>query len=128
LPKTKLLFFQENGRSPVYEWLNELRRSDLKAYTTGLARIDMLMDFGHDLRRPVAAYLRDGIFELRWKHGHVQYRVLYFFHGRDAAVLTHGIVKEAAIDDVEIERALQRKAKFIQSPQRYGLEKELLHD
>lgn len=89
--------------------------------------MDLLVDFGHELRRPVAAYLRDGIYELRWKHGHVQYRVLYFFHGRDVAVLAHGIVKEAVVEDVEIERALERKRKFIQSPQRCALEKELPH-
>jgi hypothetical protein len=35
------------------------------------------------LRRPHADYLEDGIYELRWRNGTVQYRILYFFHGRE---------------------------------------------
>lgn len=33
---------------------------------------------------------------MRSKHGGVIYRVLYFFHGRMAAVVSHGITKQQA--------------------------------
>lgn len=61
--------------------------------------------------------MRDGIYELRAKHVHVQYRILYFFHEQDAAILAHAIIKEeAAVPDIDIERAIQRKTLFESNP------------
>ena len=69
------------------------------------------------LRRPEADYLRDGIYELRVKVQGVNYRMLYFFHGRVAIVLSHGIVKqEAAVPLTEIERVKPRKLAFDANP------------
>jgi hypothetical protein len=34
---------------------------------------------GHELRRPEADFLRDGIYELRASLGGVHHRILYFF-------------------------------------------------
>jgi putative component of toxin-antitoxin plasmid stabilization module len=39
-------------------------------------RIERLAELGHGLRRPEAGFLRDGIYELRAKHGGVNYRML----------------------------------------------------
>ena len=47
---------------------------------------------------------------------HVNYRMLYFFHGRTAAILAHGIVKKAAVPSKDIDRAIRRKRKFEQNP------------
>src|SRR5690348_14564862 len=74
------------------------------------------------LRRPAADYLRDGIYELRAKQGHVQYRILYFFHERKVAILAHSLTKEAAIPPVEIERAIKRKKLFESNPRKYTYE------
>ncbi len=79
MPKTQVYFYAENGQSPVLDWFAELSQIDSKAYDDGRDRISLLKEFGHELRRPISDYLDDGIYELRWKHGHVQYRVLYFF-------------------------------------------------
>ena len=79
----------------------------------------LLSQFGHELRRPAVDFLRDGIYELRAKQGHVQYRILYFFHDRKAAVLSHSITKEDSIPPVEIERALKRKRQFEQNPEKH---------
>ena len=51
---------------------------------------------------------------VRWNS--VNYRILYFFHGRIAAVLAHGITKEAQVPDKAIEEALTRKARFAADP------------
>ena len=45
---------------------------------------------GHNLRRPMADYLGDGIYELRPGN----HRVFYFFFVRNNAVLVHGIRKK----------------------------------
>jgi len=64
------------------------------------------VELGHELRRPEADLLRDGIYELRARLGTVNYRILYFFHGRNVAVLAHAITKENEIPVVEINRAV----------------------
>ena len=68
------------------------------------------------MRRPEADLLRDGIYELRAKLGTVNYRLLYFFHGRDVAVVAHAITKENEIPGSEINRALERKRAFVANP------------
>jgi hypothetical protein len=75
--------------------------------------------WGHELRRPEADYLRDGIYELRVGLQGTNYRMLYFFHGRVAAVLAHGLVKEREVPPREIEEAIRRKWKFESTPERH---------
>jgi phage-related protein len=90
-----------------------------KALDKCRVRIERLRDLGHELRRPESDFLRDGIYELRIKLGTGNYRILYFFHGRVAAVLTHGLVKENEVPKRNIELAIQRKGKFELDPERH---------
>jgi hypothetical protein len=46
----------------------------------------------------------------------VNYRVLYFFHGRDSVILSHGCTKEGRIPPREIDLALGHKALFLRDP------------
>jgi phage-related protein len=77
---------------------------------------------GHELRRPEADFLRDGIYELRVSHRGVHHRILYFFHGAIAAVVSHGLVKERVVPPREIDRALERKKRFEANPPRHTYE------
>ncbi|MCU1236251.1 MAG: hypothetical protein JWP63_4218 [Candidatus Solibacter sp.] len=77
---------------------------------------------GHELRRPEADHLRQGIYELRASLQGIHYRILYFFHGAVAAVVSHGIVKEAAVPPTEIERAMRRKKQFEANPSKHTYE------
>lgn len=117
MSKTHVLLFQEPaGRCPVLEWLRELQRTDPKAFAKCVAVIDRLRELGQELRRPTADFLRDGIHELRARKGNVNYRLLYFFHGRGVAVLAHGLTKEDVILDADFTRALSRKRAFEADP------------
>jgi phage-related protein len=87
-----------------------------------IARIQRLRDLGYELRRPETDFLRDGIYELRVGYGHVNYRMLYFFHGQMAAVVSHGCTKERIVPAKDIELAIHRKAKFEKAPQRHTYE------
>jgi len=78
-----------------------------------------LAELGHELRRPEADLLRDKIYELRASLQGIHYRILYFFHGNTAAVLSHGIVKEKAVPTKEIEKAIERKNKFEANPAKH---------
>lgn len=71
---------------------------------------------GRQLRRPEADYLRDDIYELRSRLGSVNYRVLYFFHGRNVAIVSHGFTKETEVPSREIDQGIKRKAAFVASP------------
>src|SRR6266851_2418929 len=110
MPETRVVFYQEaDGRAPVLDWLQDLLDTNERAWANCRARIEMLAQFGHELRRPAADYLRDGIYELRAKQGHVQYRLLYFFHARQVAILAHSLTKEDEVPNLDIERAIARK-------------------
>jgi phage-related protein len=125
MPRTLVAFYQEaNGEAPVLHWLRELMQTNEKAWAHCRARIDLLSQFGHELRRPAADYLRDGIYELRAKQGHVQYRILYFFHERQVAILAHSLTKEDTIPAIDIERAIKRKKLFESNPAKHTYEGE----
>lgn len=125
MPRTRVIFFKDqDGHAPVLEWLKQLQDRNPKAWANCRARIELLNMFGHELRRPAADFLRDGIYELRAKQGHVQYRILYFFHGRQVAVLAHSLTKEASIPAADLERALRRKRLFERNPKAHIYEHE----
>jgi len=120
VPRTEVCFFQdEQGRAPVVEWLEHLRKRDAAAYASCVVAINRLAAMGHELRRPTADYLRDKIYELRAKRGRVNYRILYFFHGRNAAILAHGLTKEDKVPDADIERAIHRRKLYEANPRKH---------
>ena len=117
MPKTHVVFYQEaDETAPVLNWPDALPS---KAQDKCRVRIERLRELGHELRRPEADLLRDGIYELRVGLQGAHYRILYFFHGTIAAVLTHGLVKERVVPSREIEVAMTRKRKFEQAPKRH---------
>jgi phage-related protein len=125
LPRTEVFFYQdEDDRAPVVAWLKTLRREDRKAYAKCVARIRRLAEAGHELRRPEADYRRDGLYELRARHGRVNDRIPYFFHGQQVALLTHGLTKEGEIPPGDIERAKRRKDAFEHDPEQHTYEEE----
>ena len=123
MPLTSVIFYcEQDGTSPVLAWLEELRARNPKAWANCRVRIEQLQQAGHELRRPAADLLRDGIYELRARQGHVQYRILYFYHGRNIAVLAHSLTKEDRVPSVDIERALGRKRLFEAKPKDHTYE------
>lgn len=125
MPSIKVVFFQDaDGEAPVANWLGDLLKTNEKAWAHCRARIELLAQLGHELRRPAVDYLRDGIYELRAKQGHIQYRILYFFHERQVAILAHNLTKEDSIPPVEIERAIKRKKLFESNPRKHTYEAE----
>lgn len=123
MPKTTVVLYQEgDGSCPFIEWFTEL---PVKAQAKCFLRLERLRELGHELRRPEADYLREGIYELRVGSQHVPYRILYFFHGRVAAVVSHGIVKEGAVPTTEIDRAIKRKSRFEADPAKHSYSEEV---
>jgi phage-related protein len=118
MPRVELLFYRDDdGSVPMVDWLLELIP---KARDKCVLALNRLEDLGYELRRPAADYLRDGIYELRVGLSGINYRMLYFFHEREIVVVTHGLVKEKQVPPKEIERAIDRRQKFLQDPPRHS--------
>jgi len=118
VPRTTVVFFQDDdGTAPVGLWLAELRRVEPRAFAKCVVRLERLRELGHELRRPEADILRDGIHELRARLGHVNYRILYSIHGRVVAVLLHALVKEDVVPEVDIDLAVVRKNAYARDPE-----------
>lgn len=108
-----VLYCEGNGRCPFIAWFHRLPE---EAKRKCVNRMRMLRAVGHELRRPAADYLRKDIYELRFRVGRVQYRALYFFHGR-TAVIVDGLEKTGReVPDIAIQRTLNRKGEFESAP------------
>jgi phage-related protein len=115
MPTTDLVFYrEEDGSVPVLEWLEGL--DNAKAIAKCRAKLERLAALGHELRRPEADLLRDGIYELRIGLSHINYRLLYFFSGKGAVIVSHGFTKEAKVPAKEIALAVARKDRFRRNP------------
>ena len=141
MPTTTVVFYQDDDRSvPVDQWLCTLPK---KVQAKCQAYLGQLEDFGHELRRPIADYLRDGIYELRPSFQGVHYRMLYFFPQKKkkkrtaraneteypyVVVVSHGLTKEGEVPDVEIDRAIARKAMFESTPETHMFKPHLTRE
>jgi len=106
----------------MLDWFGELPP---RARAKCRVLLGRLAETGHELRRPTAEYLGDGLYELRAKDLRVNYRMLYFFHQRWTTVLTHGFTKQTgAIPEREIELAQRRKHAFEADPEGHTFREE----
>lgn len=117
MPETEVLIFAESDRSsPFLIWLD---KQSTKVQDKCIAFIERLEEYGYELRRPQADYLRDGIYELRIKKQNTNYRILYFFH-ENRAVISHGFMKQRdKVPEKEIEIAIKNKTKFLTNPEKH---------
>ena len=122
MPATELVFFMEDdGSVPFLEWFDGLQA---RAQDKCRVRLERLEQLGHELRRPETDLLRDGIHELRVGLQGLNYRMLYFFHGKNLVVVSHGIVKERIVPPKEIDLAVRRKAKFSANSDKHSFEEK----
>lgn len=119
MPETKVYLYAEDGVSPMLDWLRRLDRTNPRAVNACLAKVRLLQGFGHQLRRPHADILRDGIYELPVASGGVNYRLLYFFHGKDIAIVAHGLTKEKRVPAADIQRAIERRTRYERAPEEH---------
>ena len=119
MPVTTVVFYaDEEGPCPLLVWLDRL---PAKVQDKCIVRIERLAECGHELRRPEADFLRDGIYELRTSFQSVNYRMLYFFH-QQLAVISHGLAKEKQVPEREIELAIRHCKLFAANPAKYTYE------
>lgn len=101
----KVSFFEVAGKSPVEEFFKN-QSPELADKIS--RRIDLLEEFGSNLRAPYSEKVVKDLFALRVT-GSVQVRVFYAFIGKGTAVLLHAFKKKTSkIPPKEIEIAQAR--------------------
>lgn len=101
-----------DGNKPAKEFMLS-QPPKMKAKLFGL--VDILEQYGNQLREPYSKPLGDGIFELRAKVGSDISRVLYFFYYEGRIILTHGFVKKTQkTPSSEIEYAKKCREYFLE--------------
>lgn len=96
-------FIDERGNNPVRAFIDSL---SIKEQAKVFAYLDELKNQGHNLRRPMADYLGNGIYELRPKRN----RIFYFFFIKENVVLVHAIRKRTrGIPKSDLELCIKRK-------------------
>jgi hypothetical protein len=77
MPRTAIVLFRDSdGNVPFLNWLDDLPD---KIRDKCVVRLRRLAELGHELRRPEADFLRDGIHELRIGFQGKNYRICTFF-------------------------------------------------
>lgn len=81
----------EDGIEPAKEFMESL---NAKMLAKVIRIIELLEEYGPNVRMPYSKYLEDGIFEIRAKEGTNIARVLYFFVAGRKIILTNGFIKK----------------------------------
>lgn len=123
MPQTDIEIYQEaDGSVPLLEWLDTVPE---KVQDKCVEKIERLEEFGYDLRRPHCDILESGVYELRAKRQHVNYRILYGFVGENIVLVSHGCSKKKEVPKTEIKRAIRNLKNYAQNPKAHTYTGEL---
>lgn len=102
----------EDGHICVKEFLDEIEDAKLKAKV--LKDVGLLKQFGTQLKKPHADYLKDGIWELRTQQSNNIARILYFTVSGQKIILLHGFVKKTQkTPPAELNKAINNKKDYL---------------
>jgi len=107
----ELLFYTlDNGTVPVEEFLDSL---EPKMRVKAVRSLQLLEEFGNQLREPHSKHITDGIFEHRIKFSNDIARIFYFFIINQQIVVTNGFVKKTQkTPQSQIDLAKEYKSNF----------------
>lgn len=102
----------EKGEKPAKEFiLSQNAKMKAKLFAT----IDLLEEYGNELKMPHSKPIGDGIFEIRVKIGSDITRVLYFFYYEGRIIMTNGFAKKTQKTPQEqIEKAKRYRQMFLE--------------
>ncbi|MEJ1961965.1 MAG: type II toxin-antitoxin system RelE/ParE family toxin [Gammaproteobacteria bacterium] len=96
-PTLDVVFFRAaSGREPVRDWLKALSAEDRTIIGGDINTVQWMWPLG----RPLVAYLRDGVWEVRSRLDNREARVLFGIVGK-RMVLLHGFIKKTRATPAE---------------------------
>ncbi len=99
-----------DGQKPIEEFLDSL---PVKMRVKALDSLDLLEEYGNQLRMPYSKALSDGIFELRIKFSNDITRIFYFFYIGKKIIVTNGFIKKTQkTPSTELEKARKYKQDY----------------
>lgn len=109
---TIIIYETANNEVPLLDFVSTLPE---KLRAKVLNDIDILEEFGNELREPHTKHLEGDIFELRTRQGTNNVRTLFFFYYNKQIVITHGFLKKTNnTPPAEIERAEKYRIDWIE--------------
>lgn len=112
-----IVYAKSDGTEPVTDFIYSLSS---KMQAKLLHEIDILSEYGNELREPYSKHLDDGIFELRVKSGSDISRVLYFFIIGKKIILTNGFIKKTQkTPSSEIKLAKQYRSDYLSREEKW---------
>jgi len=103
-------YVTSTGQCPTKEFLDN--RDKEKELPPIMHDIYQLEEYGNRLQRPTASPLRGGIYELRTRIGHINYRLLYFFFYNEKIIISHGTSKIKIVPPNQIDIAIKHKKDY----------------
>lgn len=103
-------YVTSDGSCPIRTFLDQLNtRFRVKA----IQSIEILEEYGHQLREPHSKHIESGIFELRIQFSGDIVRIFYFFYVEKRIILTNGYIKKTRkAPRKHIEMALRYKTDY----------------
>ncbi len=110
-PQYSIVYYAtSNGRQPVEDFLNDLRKSNMKAYGKCLSYVQRLQVEGVQLDSHFVEKMKSvkDVWELRPEHLNVEYRILFGVVGKEIILVWAGIKKGRGLRQGDIDLAQQR--------------------
>lgn len=104
-----IVFYETpTGLRPATEFILSLPK---KLQAKAIRDLDILAEYGPQLREPYSKHLKQGLFELRIQVAGDAARIFYFFFVGETVVLVDGFIKKTQKTPTEaVEKALRYKA------------------
>jgi len=119
MPATRIVVYWNGNSCPVVDQYRKALRENRRLAVKLLSAVQHLETYGFDARRPQVDVLRDGIWEFRIRIGSENWRLLYFFAGKNLVVLSHVITKEREVPPKEIDLAKLRREQVEQEFEKF---------
>ncbi|MCL2549055.1 MAG: type II toxin-antitoxin system RelE/ParE family toxin [Symbiobacteriaceae bacterium] len=113
MDRYQVVYYQRaNGDCPVEDYLLSI---DTKLSAKVYRFLELISEFGSELREPYSKHLDDGIFELRVSLATTYVRILYFYSGSRCVILTNGFTKKKQKTPInEIARAKAYRKDYLE--------------
>lgn len=110
----ELEFYQrENGREPVKNFLDNLKRKNKRLFAAVYKDLMYLKEVGRELTMPDCRSMGNGLYELRSGAGSDIARIFYFFFWENKIILTNGFIKKTQKTPAgELEKAVRYKKDY----------------